>query len=146
MALISIIDHVTENIDSNNCMISLFIDLSKAFYTIDNKLLIKKLNHYGIRSTHLKLFRTYLQNRHQFVSFNNDTSSPLSISCGVLHGSILGPILFLIYINDIACYSKALKFLLFADDTTISLSGKDICDVIDLFNQDYISGTMVYCK
>ena len=94
-----------------------FIDLSKAFDTVNHEILLAKLQHYGIRGTPLKQFESYLSGREQFVNLNG--SSYKLAKCGVLQGSVLGPLLFLICINDICNVSSALDILLFADDTSI---------------------------
>ena len=105
----------------------MFIDLSKAFDTINHSILLQKLRHYGIRGVTLDWFASYLSNRKQFVSINNENSDYNTINCGVPQGSILGPVLFLLYINDIVECSKLLYFLLFADDTNLFYS----CDKLD---------------
>ena len=93
--------------------------MSKAFDTINHKILIQKLQHYGIRGINQQWFFDYLTNRKQIVKYNQTRSEEMVIKCGVPQGSILGPILFLLYINDIEYCSKLLSFILFADDTTM---------------------------
>ena len=102
-----------------------FLDFAKAFDTVNHKILLKKLEYYGIRGTVLKWFDSYLCNRPQCVNINGTLSDFLNILCGVPQGSVLGPILFLIYINDIQISSDILKFHLFADNTSIFFSHKD---------------------
>ena len=128
---------LSENIltafDKNEFLLSLFIDLSKAFDTVDHNILVKKLENYGVRNSNLKWFQSYLSKRKQFVT---NGKSILEITHGVPQGSILGPLLFLIYINDIAKCSKLLNFILFADDTTAFLSGKNATEVFKNVNTE----------
>ena len=99
--------------------------MSKAFDTIDHNILILKLEHYGVRGTSLRGFESYLSNRQQYVEFNGVRSESSKIKCGVTQGSILGPLLFLLFINDLCNVSKVVDFILFADDTNIFFSHKD---------------------
>ena len=112
------------------------MDLSKAFDTIDHDILLYKLNNYGIRGIVLSWLKSYLSNRQQLVSIENVESSLLNIKCGVPHGSILGPLLFLIYINNIVNSSTVLAFVLFADDTNIVLSHTNLNELIDTLNAE----------
>ena len=106
---------------SKNRTLAVFLDLSKAFDTISHNILLKKLEHYGVRGICNNWFSSYLSNRKQYTQVNEHRSSLKEITCGVPQGSILGPILFLIYINDIS-NSTELNLLSFADDTTIYCS------------------------
>ena len=105
---------------------AVFLDLSKAFDTVPHNILLKKLEHYGIRDNALKLMRSYLSNRKQFVSINGHKSEKLDVKIGVPQGSVLGPLLFLIYINDLPNSMSTVKSILFADDTTIFSSHENI--------------------
>ena len=126
MAMLNFYDKVSEAIDKNEFIIGIFIDLSKAFDTINHDILIKKLELYGIRGIPNLLLKNYLENRQQYVSYNNYASTLKPICCGVPQGSILGPLLFLLYINDMTYCCKYLQFLLFADDTNLFYSNPDL--------------------
>ena len=107
--------------DNRKVPLSIFcLDLSKALDTLNHTILLDKLFYYGIRSTWLKLLGSYLSNRVQFVKLNDVNSDILPIVTGVPQGSILGPLLFLIYINDFPSSSKCFKFIMHADDTTLN--------------------------
>ena len=124
-ALHKSIDSVTKSLASNKHVLGIFIDLSKAFDTLDHDILLNKLNSYGIRGTALTLLKSYLTNRKQYVMYNDVPSETMDVKFGVPQGSILGPLLFLLYMNDIVnCFSDSeVKFVLYADDTNIFISG-----------------------
>ncbi len=105
---------------------SIFMDLSKAFDTIDHGIVLQKLYHYGFREVSNDWFCNYLWNRKQFAMYNSTKSPTDDVSCGAPQGSILGPRLFILYINDVCYISKLLNMILFADDTTVFYSNKNI--------------------
>ena len=119
LAALEIIDRITQHLDKGATPINIYLDLSKAFDTLDHNILLHKLKHYGIQDNALDLFRSYLTERQQYVDFNGTKSNREYITTGVPQGSILGPILFIIYINDIAKSSKQFNFITYADDTTL---------------------------
>ena len=136
LALLQIYDKITNAIAQKEHVIGIFCDLSKAFDTLNHNILLSKLNHYGIRGQSLSWFRDYLNNRRQYVTFNHHDSDSLLVRCGVPQGSILGPLLFLLYVNDIIKTSSTLSFVLFADDTNIFYSHKDINSLNNTINRE----------
>ena len=118
-------DHISKERESGNTPAVLYIDLSKAFDTLSFDILLYKLSHYGIKDNAFKLLTSYLTDRKQFVVFKNQNSETTDITIGVHQGSILGPLFFSIRINDLITVNDKLKFVMYADDTTIYFNIED---------------------
>ena len=118
-AAIKLVDHVSKDMEQGKIPCALYIELSKAFDTLSFIIIIGKLRHYGIADVELRLLISYLTNRKQYVVYNNHESDITEIKAGVPQGSILGPLFFSILINDLINISSKLRFLMYADDTTI---------------------------
>ena len=136
MALISLMEKISMALDNGEYVIGVFLDFSKAFDTVDHDILLQKLNIYGVRGVAHTWFKSYLANRYQYVTYNNAMSQKEKLTCGVPQGSILGPLLFLIYINDLSTVSNACLSILFADDTNMFRTGTDLNDLCNALNDD----------
>ena len=136
-AIIHLLDKIVDSLSRKEHIIAILMDLSKAFDTIDHNILLHKLNDYGIRGIALSWFRSYLSDRQQYVFINNKSSSMLDmIQCGVPQGSILGPLLCLIYVNYIINSSSILSFIMFADDINVLFSHKKLPNLIATLNSE----------
>ena len=129
------VTHIKKLTREKNHVLGIFIDLSKAFDTISHEKLLCKLYKYGIRGNTHALIGSYLSNRKQYVSVLGENSDELSVLFGVPQGSVLGPLLFIIYINDIYNSTDLGKFVLFADDTNIFVADKCKIKVFEKANK-----------
>ena len=136
LALLKVTDYILKAFDEKQHAVGVFLDLKKAFDTIDHNIALRKLEYIGIRGPALNWFRSYLSHRLQFVKYKNTFSVKQEVMCGVPQGSILGPILFLIYINDLHKVCKDVTLVMFADDTSIFAKGSNPNDIISMLNNE----------
>ena len=133
LAALRMVDHIIKQMDNGKLPLCIYIDLSKAFDTLNYDILMSKLEYYGITGKENDLLRSYLTGRSQYVEVNGHKSSHLQISTGIPQGSVLGPLLFLIYINDLPNASNIFDMLMYADDTTL------FCNMTDTITVDVIN-------
>ena len=127
---------IKKTIDNGHFGCGIFIDLKKAFDTMNHSVLLKKLDHYGMKDIALQWFDSYLANRQRYVSINGYTSDKLVITHGVPQGSVLDPLLFLIFIYDLPSVSKCLTFYLFADDANIYFESLELSKIEKVVNRE----------
>ena len=134
LAILDIHRKLIDDFENNNFACCMFLDFAKAFGTVNHNILLQKLNAYGVRGIVHDWFKSYLTDRKQMVKLSNIFPESKTIMCGVPQGSVLGPLLFLIYVNDMYISTNKLDFHLFADDTALYLSDRDINNLEEKIN------------
>ena len=124
-------EEITTATENKEYAVGVFLDLRKAFDTVDHHLLLMKLQKYGIRGVGLSWLSSYLENRSQYVQINQVKSQLLKVESGIPQGSVLGPLLFILCINNICEVSRTLKTILFADDTNVLCCGDTLEQLLD---------------
>ena len=135
-ATLQLVNQITEAFSQAKYTLGIFLGLSKAFDTVNHNILLEKLKAYGIQSENLKWFRSYLSNRKQFILYDDFKTEVEIVKCGAPKGSILGPLLFLIFVNDSSRLTKVLDPVLFADDTNLFCSDNNIRALFEIANQE----------
>ena len=135
-AILLLVNQLYQLFDESKFMLGVLIDLSKAFDTVDQKILTKKLELNGIKGCNLGCFEGYLSNRKQFITYGHKQTNIETTTCGVPQDSILGPLLFLILVNDLHKVRKYLDPIMFADDTNLSYSHKNIKTLSQIVNSE----------
>ena len=138
-ALITLVDRVTKSLDRGNIIISLFIDLKKAFDTVHHQVLLRKLYACGIRGILLKWFESFLTDRSQYVIYDGVKSETRPVECGVPQGSFLGPLFFIISMNDICNVSDLMFAIMYADDTCFLINCTDLHKLMKQLNIELVS-------
>lgn len=135
-ALVEFTNFIYNSVDSNRETLAIFLDVSKAFDSVNHNILLQKLFSIGFRGNIFKFFESYLSNRFQFVKINNTLSNKLGVTRGIFQGTLLGPLLFLIYINDLCNLNLNAKIICFADDSTLLYSCSNLADLNTQINED----------
>ena len=135
-AILQLVNQITEAFSQGKYTLGIFLDLSKTFDTVNHNILLEKLKAYAIQSENLKCFRSYLSNRKQFILYDDFKTEMKIVKCGVPQGSMLGPLFFLIFVNDLSSSTKVLDPVLFADDANLFCSDNNIRVLFETANQE----------
>ena len=136
-------NQITEAFSQGKYTLGIFLDLSKAFDTVNHNIVLEKLKAYGIQSENLKWFRSNLSNRKQFILYDDLETEMKIVKCGVPQGSILEPLNFLTFVNDLSNSTKVLHSVLFADDTNLFCSDNNIRALFETANQELSQINMI---
>ena len=136
LATMELLTKILQAIDNKEYTIGVFLDLAKAFDTVTHEILLKKLEHHGLRGIALEWFENCLMNKKQIIKYKSEKSESLTIKCGVPQGSVLGPLLFFIYMNDIPRSSEILSIILFADYTNLFFSHKNLFSLKETMSRE----------
>ena len=137
-AVLRIVNFIYYSFDERKIVIGVFLDLSKVFDTLNQSILLNKLKHYGVRDKELSWFKSYFKDKKQRVKYKGFQSDVLNNGIGVAQGSILGPVMYIIYMNDIVKCSNVLNFTLYADDTCVCISDENLNKGIETMNKELI--------
>ena len=135
-AILQLVNQIKEAFSQIKYNLGIFLDLSKVSDTVNHNILLEKLKAYGIQSENLKWFRSYLSNRKQLILYDDFKTEMKIVKCGVPQGSILGPLLFLIFVNDLSNSTKVLDPVVFTNDTNLFCSNNNIRTLFEIANQE----------
>ena len=139
--IVQLVDKIFDSFETEQFTLGVINDFSKAFDTVDHSILLKKLKLYGITDKNLAWFQSYLSNRKQYIEIGeNSKTDPKYVTCGILLGFILAPLLFLVYVNDLPNVSRLLDPIMFVDDTNLSFNHKDIKHLFTVVNNKCENG------